>query len=323
MVRFEAGYQKREAVRSQHHEPHKKAVSVAGPEIPLDFAATLGRYRRYGPDGVNCFDGRTFRKVIRTPEGLRLMVLSCDEDGYILLSVHPEGTPGVYKSASTVAGKLLGLTFNLEAFYAFAATDPVLHRAATALPGLRPTLTADPFEMLVALITAQQINLSFAFTTRCRLVKAYGEAMRRDDEVYYAFPTVATLAGADPDALRAMAFSRQKTAYMIGLAQAVNDGIIDLTGLSDQTDQTVIDHLIALTGIGRWTADWFLARHLGRGRAAAVGDLAVRKALQHFYFEEEKQDEATLRTFTERWGDHANLAVHYLLSLHALEGRPR
>lgn len=294
---------------------------LAGPDVLLDFRATLDRYMRYGSDAANRFDGHVFRKAIRTPGGLRLATLRRADDGRVHLILYPDGgDSAVRRSSEAIAGKLLGLSFPLEAFYAFAATDAVMSRAITAFPGLRPTLTADPFEMLVGSITAQQINLPFAFATRRRLVQAFGETIERQGDKYHAFPTADALAAADQGMLREMQFSNRKAEYIVNLARSVCDGEIDLDKLAYENDETVIERLTALTGIGRWTADWFMARHLGRGHAAAVGDLAVRKAMKRFYFrEEETPNESDLRVLAARWGDYANLAVHYLLSLHASE----
>ena len=73
--------------------------------------------------------------------------------------------------------------------------------------------------------------------------------------------------------------------------------------------------LVALPGIGEWTADWFLARHLARGDAWPSGDLALRKAVVRFYGEVDD-----LRAFGARFSHHANLAAHYLLVAHRVHG---
>ena len=69
-----------------------------------------------------------------------------------------------------------------------------------------------------------------------------------------------------------------------------------------------------MRGFGRWTAEWFLARHLGRGDVCAAGDLAVRRAFEHFYNRGRPLDEAAVRRRAAGWGPHQNMAVHYLLA---------
>jgi DNA-3-methyladenine glycosylase II len=168
--------------------------------------------------------------------------------------------------------------------------------------------------MLVTSITAQQINLRFAFAVRSRLVRRYGEKFKYNGQNFFAFPAPEKLARVKVSSLRQLQFTEKKSEYTIGLARAIRDGRLDLAALSRQSEEMIAEKLMALHGIGRWTVDWFLARCLGRGHAFPAGDLGVRKAVQHFYFNGEQQPEAELREFAKRWGEYANLATHYLLT---------
>jgi DNA-3-methyladenine glycosylase II len=203
--------------------------------------------------------------------------------------------------------RYLGAPFDLDAFAAFAATEPVLAEIVPGLRGLRPPLVPDPFESLVTSITAQQISLRAAFSIRNRLIEAFGEAR----EVAFAFPTRERLATTDPAKLVALGFSRRKAEYIVGLAAAE----LDLDALALLPDEEVKERLVALTGIGEWTADWFLARHLGRPAAWPAGDLGLRKAVLRFY-----GDDADVRAVGARFSRFANLAAHYLLVAHRVHG---
>jgi DNA-3-methyladenine glycosylase II len=198
-----------------------------------------------------------------------------------------------------VVRRYLGGPFDLDAFAAFAATEPVLARLVPTLRGFRPPLVPDPFETLVTSISAQQISLQAAFSIRNRLIEAFGEK----HDVAYAFPTRERLAHARPEEIVALGFSRRKAEYILGLAQAD----LDLDTLALLPDDEVKAKLVALPGIGEWTAEWFLARHLGRPDAWPAGDLGLRKAVLHFYGEEDT------RAAGARFSRFANLAAHYLL----------
>ena len=76
----------------------------------------------------------------------------------------------------------------------------------------------------------------------------------------------------------------------------------------------VKDTLTALPGIGEWTADWFLARHLARPRAWPAGDLAVRKAVAHYYGEGRALSIDEVRALGKRFAPLENLSAHYLLA---------
>ncbi len=310
------------------------AYTVADSGTIIDFEATLDRYRRYGSDLANRFEAGVFSKVVRTAGGPCLLSLYRVEDRIELRLTPGDGaartdSPAIDAASDVVldtasdevldkaiaaAGKILGLSFPLEDFYAFASGDPVLSAAVENHHGLRPNLQVDPFEMIVSSITAQQINLGFAYTVRSRLVAEYGEPHVFGGETHYAFPTPDRMEEAAPGDLLSLQFSRQKERYILNLARSIREGEIDLVGLADKDDASVERELTALVGIGRWTADWFRARYLGRGNVIAAGDLAVKRSIERHYFNGARISEERIRDFADRWGDYTNLAVQYLLA---------
>ncbi len=150
----------------------------------------------------------------------------------------------------------------------------MLRRLATALAGLRPPLAPDPFEALVTSITAQQVSLRAAFAIRNRLIARLGQRARRA----YAFPSRDRIAAASPDELRALGFSQRKAENVVALARSD----VDLHALASLADEEAKARLTALPGIGEWTADWFLARHLARPRAWPAGDLGFQNLSAHY-----------------------------------------
>ena len=110
---------------------------------------------------------------------------------------------------------------------------------------------------------------------------------------------------ARPEELVALGFSGRKAEYVLGLAQEP----LDLGELAALPDEEVKRRLVSLRGLGEWTADWFLARHLARPRAWPAGDLALRKAVVAFY-----PEAGDIRAFGERFEPFQNLTAHYLLT---------
>jgi DNA-3-methyladenine glycosylase II len=210
-------------------------------------------------------------------------------------------TPGEEELVGDVR-RYLGGPFDLDGFYAFAAGEPVLARIVPALRGFRPPLAPEPYETLVSAITAQQISLRAAFAVRNRFIRAFGVAAGH----VYAFPTRERVALASAEEIVALGFSRRKAEYTLGIAR----GDLDLHGLAVLPDDEVKATLTELPGIGEWTAEWFLARHLARPDAWPAGDLGLRKAVLHFYGEEDT------RAAGDRFAGHRNLAAHYLLTGH-------
>lgn len=201
--------------------------------------------------------------------------------------------------------RFLGLPFDLDGFRGFSARDPVLGPLEERLRGYRPMLMPDPWEMLVGSITAQQVSLSAATAIRGRFVRRYGVAHVRA----WAFPTRACVAELEPAELVALGFSRRKAEYVVELARSP----LDLERLARLPDDELQARIRAQRGLGEWTADWFLARHLGRPRAWPAGDLALRKAVSFSYRDGAKLSIEEVRRMGERFAPWENLAAHYLL----------
>jgi DNA-3-methyladenine glycosylase II len=260
---------------------------VETPE-PFDFELSTARFRAFGLDRATMWeDGALYRAV-----GSREVRIVAAEGG---VDVDP-----LDADTEVVARKVLGLEFDLVAFSAWAAREEELAPLVLRFAGFRPTLSPDPFEMLVGAITAQQVSLFAAVAIRNRLVEHFGEQVGR----VWAFPTRERLAAASAEELFSLGFSRRKAEYVIGLARSG----LDLAGLALLPDDEVKSQLTAVRGLGEWTADWFLARYLGRPRAWPAGDLALRKAVRALY------GDVDVRAVGARFEPFQNLTAHYLLA---------
>jgi DNA-3-methyladenine glycosylase II len=262
---------------------------------PYDFALSTERFRAFGPDLANLWDGEA---LLRAVDGREVRIAPA-----------PGGVDIEPLDAATepVVRKLLGTEFDLAGFSRFAAdADPVLARLTSALAGFRPPLAPDAFETLVGSITAQQVSMFAAVAVRSRMIERFGTRVGRA----WAFPTRARLAAAEPEELTALGFSRRKAEYVLTLARSH----LDLEGLSALGEDEVRAQLVALPGIGEWTADWFLARHLAWPRAWPAGDLALRKAVSIFYRHGEAMTTQDVRAFGARFEPFQNLTAHYLLT---------
>src|SRR5882762_4573070 len=204
------------------------------PDGPLDARGTLARYHLWGEDPTNRITGDVFRRVLRS--GGRLVPYEVRWSGPVddaRITIRLPGSDAAIGAAVVAeVRRLLGLDLDLAAFYRMAKADPALAMLVEPLYGLRPTLAPTPFEMLVGSITAQQINLSFAFACRARLVRRYGTPVRIGRSMVWAFPEAARLAKARPRELRALKYSTRKAEYIRDLARAVVDGTLDLAALA-------------------------------------------------------------------------------------------
>lgn len=297
---------------------------VLAPDGPLDAGATLARYHLWGEDPANRLAGNALRRVLRAGGRLvpyEVRVTGTVDDARLHVRIPGVRATAVGEAIAAETRRLFGLDFDLDGFYRMAKGDPALAPLVAPLYGLRPTLAPVPLEMLVGAITAQQVNLAFAFACRARLVRRYGAAATIGGATVWAFPDAAALARARVRELRALKFSGRKAEYIRDLAGAVLADELDLDALAGAPNAAVIERLTARRGLGRWTADWFLARCLGRGDVCPAGDLAVRKAFEHHYGRGRSLSERAIRRRASAWGEHQNLAVHYLLAGMRLAGR--
>ncbi len=255
---------------------------------PFSLELTTARFRAFGLDRATVWDdGALYRAV-----GGRKVRITAAAGG---VEVEP-----LDAEIEAVVRGLLGFDFDLVAFSAWAAGDELLAPLVVRFAGYRPTLAPEPFEMLVGAIAAQQVSLASALAIRNRLVERFGERVGR----VWAFPTRERVAAASEEELFSLGFSRRKAEYVIGLARSD----LDLGALALLPDNEVKEQLTAVRGLGEWTADWFLARYLGRPGAWPAGDLALRKAVRALY------GDVDVRAAGERFEPFQNLTAHYLLA---------
>ena len=260
---------------------------VETPE-PFDFELTTARFRAFGLDRATVWeDGALYRAV-----GGREARIAAAEGG---VEVDP-----LDAETEAMARKVLGFEFDLIAFSEWAAGEERLAPLVIRFAGYRPTLAPDPFEMLIGAITAQQVSLFAAVAIRNRFVERLGQRVGH----VWAFPTRERVAASSEEELLALGFSRRKAEYVIGLARSE----LDLAALALLPDEEVKAQLTALRGLGEWTADWFLARYLGRQHAWPAGDLALRKAVRALY------GDVDVRAAGASFEPFQNLTAHYLLA---------
>lgn len=267
---------------------------------PYDFAASTERFRAYGLDRANVWHEGGLHRVVAGRE-VRI--------------VEAPGGVSVEPSDAAIAADvawLLGGHLDLRGFWDWAESEPELSTLRQPLAGYRPPLALDDWEMLVGSITAQQVSLHAAAAVRSRLIERFG--LRH--EVAWEFPSRTRVAAATVDEIAALGFSRRKAEYVSGLARCD----LDLEGLAALTDEEVVEAITSVRGLGRWSAEWFLARRLGRGAAWPAGDLGVRKAVSRFYGQGPLLGEEEVRAVGERFGPWRNIACHMLLAGARLPG---
>jgi len=171
-------------------------------------------------------------------------------------------------------------------------------RATAGMPPLRAREAG--FATLLKIICAQQVSTASARAIIARLDAAYDPLLP------------AVLVDRGPDALRAIGFSRQKADYGLGLARAVLAGDLDLEAIAALPDDEAVARLVAIKGVGRWTAEIYLLFALRRPDLWPVDDLAIVSAVCRLKGLEERPGRARMLEIGESWRPWRSVAARLL-----------
>jgi DNA-3-methyladenine glycosylase II len=193
------------------------------------------------------------------------------------------------------------------------AADPVLAElieqyGPQRLDDGRDASPHDHYGTLVRAIVGQQLSTKAAASIFARLTERYGGRTPTPEEVL----------DAEPEELRAAAgLSRAKVAYLRSLAEHVLSGELELERLQELGDEQVTAELVAVKGLGVWTAQMFMMFHLQRPDVLPVGDLGIRRAIERAYGLAALPEPAEMEALAEPWRPYRTLACRYLWrSLH-------
>jgi DNA-3-methyladenine glycosylase II len=294
------------------------------PPFRLDLTVwVLNRSPEYVVDG---WDGETYRRTLTVkgkPVAMSVRQLEAPEQPVLEVELQSGSDLETRADeARCILERLLGTNVDLSGFYRLADADERLGPLVNRFRGFKPTRYPSIFECLTNAITCQLVSLNVGLLVLSRLVEAYGTRIDGCLSHPPAFPTPAAIAGADPDHLRQMGFSRQKARALIELAGGLASDSIDLSDLNQADDEEAIRRLVALRGIGRWTAEYTLLRGLGRLHLFPGDDVGARNTLRRWTESDLPLDYDGVRTTLARWQPYAGLLYFQMLLL-GLESKAR
>lgn len=243
---------------------------------PMTVAAVLDFLGAHTVAGLETYDGGVFTRVFAAPGGPALVSLA-PGDGAVHCEVRLTDSRDLVTVVARVRG-LLDLDADPSAVDAVLGRDPALAPLVAARPGLRAPGSVDGYETAVRTIVGQQISLAGARTVLGRIVADHGlpafDAAANPELAHWRlFPSADTLAAIDPATLP-MPRARGRTVSTFAAAAAAGGLVLDAGSDRDalRTD------LLALPGIGPWTADYLAMRTTGHPDVLLASDLVVRKA---------------------------------------------
>lgn len=185
-----------------------------------------------------------------------------------------------------------------------AKRDRVMKKLIPQFGEARLSSRGDAFTTLARSIVGQQISVKAAQSVWDRLVTLLGAPSTR-------LPPTA-VEGATPQKLREAGLSQRKAEYLLDLAQHFNSGAVHVPQWRQMDDEAIIEELVAIRGIGRWTAEMFLIFHLMRPNVLPLDDLGLLKGISQSYFSGEPVSRAEARELGEAWAPFRSVATWYI-----------
>jgi DNA-3-methyladenine glycosylase II len=245
----------------------------------------------------------------------QLVLLKIGENEQSIQVEFPIRTPAqsIKEQAATYIWEWFDLDQELEGFYDMANKDKLLKDIVHHHFGLRIIGIPELFQAMAWAIIGQQINLNFAYTLKKRFVEQYGENLTYEGNTFWLFPEPERIAKIDKDELLKLQFSKRKAEYVVGVAKAMESGQLTKEALLHQQDyQQVHDSLMAIRGVGAWTADYVMMKCLHYPNAFPIADVGLHQAIKHQLGLERKPTIAEIEEMSINWEGWQAYATFYL-----------
>jgi AraC family transcriptional regulator of adaptative response / DNA-3-methyladenine glycosylase II len=253
--------------------------------------------------GIEEIEGETYRRTMLLPRGPAVVELSPGSDA-VVATLHLRH-PGDLTAAVARCRRLLDLDADPVAIDAALGADPTLEPLVADLPGIRVPGAVDPTEMAVRAVLGQQVSVAAARTLAGRLVHAYGTPLPTPSgTLTHTFPTADVLADADPATFHLTA---RRAATLHAMTQRLADGSLTLDAGADRDDAE--QQLLAVPGIGPWTAHYLRMRALADPDVFLPTDLAIKIGATKLGL---PADPRRLGEVAERWRPWRSYALRHV-----------
>ena len=289
-----------------------------GVPAPFRLDLTVWALRRRPHNMIDQWDGSCYRRTLVIRERpLEVSVRQLPGPASPVLGVELRGSSATLADedvaeARRVLELTLGLGVDLGGFYRLADGDERLRNLARRFSGMRPPCFPTVFEAVVNAIACQQLSLAVGIHLLNRLAEHHAPT-RSGGGWPPAFPTPERLAETDPQDLRELGFSRAKSHAVILLARQVATGEVDLEALRDEPDDRALATLVALSGVGRWSAEYTLLRGLGRHHVLPGDDVGAQNNLRRLFGLDQGAGYDAVADLAQAWWPYGGLVYFHLL----------
>lgn len=245
----------------------------------------------------------------------QLILCRISEQAYKMKVEFPMNQPSLNERERIVhyLTEWFDLETELACFYQMANKDNILQPLTEKYRGLRLLGIPDLFEAFVWAIIGQQINLTFAYTLKKRFVEQFGDSVTFEGESHWLFPTPEKIATIQVGDLRNLKFTQRKAEYIIDIAKCIASGQLTKEMLRQKRDyEDMKKSLMAIRGIGAWTADYVLMKSLQELSAFPIADVGLHNALKMQLGLERKPTIEEITHYSQHWQGWHAYATFYL-----------
>jgi len=284
--------------------------------VPAEFAfgPNLDYLSRSPDESLYRIRENKLYKTISVGSRTPLFEVSGDTPGYLhVRSLDDEPwSPEIQQAVADYTREWFDLDNDLAPFYELSGRDPILRDVVSRLYGLRNMGIPDLFEALCWGIIGQQINLAFAYTLKRRFVETFGKQVKHGDVDCWLFPEPRDIAELSVNDITALKMTTKKAEYLIGVARLIADGELGKSMLMEGDIRSAEKKLVAIRGIGPWTANYVLMRCLRYSSAFPIDDVGLHNAIKSVLRLDQKPTVARIRELAVGWQGWEAYSTFYL-----------
>ncbi|WP_083955707.1 DNA-3-methyladenine glycosylase family protein [Brevibacillus parabrevis] len=283
-------------------------------EQPFSFSQNLNYLSRSNNECLYQIEGDRLYKAIPVDGDIPVVEIRADDDGQLSVRFLGDAPPpNVRAQVAQYVYDWFDLGTNLKKFYDLAQNDALLKTAVASYYGLKNMGIPDLFEAMSWGIIGQQINLTYAYTLKRRLVESFGQRVEHAGRTFWVHPAPQVIAGLTVQDLETLRMTTKKCEYLIGVAQLIVEGKLSKELLWDGGDcKKAEKKLVSIRGIGPWTANYVLMRCLRMPSAFPIDDVGLHNAIKYVQGTETKPTKAEILALSGSWTGWESYATFYL-----------
>ncbi|MFD0825690.1 DNA-3-methyladenine glycosylase family protein [Neobacillus sp. M.A.Huq-85] len=294
---------------------HEHELTLFTPK-EFNFKENLNYLTRSSIECMYVIKDERIYKAVSVGKEIPIIEIHADaEDNLVIRFLGNSAPPS--KLTRTAVAHYVWEWFDLERdlvpFYKMAKKDSLLKETADSFYGLRIMGIPDLFEALCWGILGQQINLTFAYTLKRRLVEKFGRCVEFEGESYWLFPTPSVIAHLSVEELLELRMTVKKCEYLIDVANLMVEGKLTKEILLNTGNLKGAEKmLVSIRGIGPWTANYVLMRCLRFPEAFPIDDVGLHNAIKHLLCTDKKPTKNEISHLAANWTGWEAYATFYL-----------